>query len=244
MESRSEEEEMKDVRPIKRITVQSMLESVLNLFNIRRGIGRTLWLLFRSPARLTEEYLGTGRYRVVPPFQLLLLATTLFSVFYIIGEENYSLFDNLIDGYFIQDDLSPEQEAQARSRALVLSPVLFGFFLGGGAFWLWLFHRRSPYNYAEILVFFCYWVAFVFFLFWILMVVSMLPLDDSFIAGVLMLGTLILWSVIHYSRGLQWLWVRKWWQNILLTLILLLLSWITIAIGFIPIMVWATWGIG
>lgn len=61
----------------KRITFPSLVEALVNAFNLDRGLGFTLMSMLLQPGKAIREYLFEDRTRMVHPLRFLLLSTAI-----------------------------------------------------------------------------------------------------------------------------------------------------------------------
>ena len=210
-----EDFEVTETRIIKRITLRSTLISILEIVNIQRGIGLTLQLLFRSPAVVAKAYLGKDRYRIMAPFQFLVVCSSLLSLLYLLIQHETSMLQSIMSGMMQKDEYDPETQKLITKRALLVAPVLLGVYLFLQALLARAFHRRSPYNLAELLVFASYWLGQTMLFFGFLLLLSVIPWPNYLAIPITLMSLMVLGIGIYYVLGLRQLFGRKWWQTIL-----------------------------
>ncbi len=172
-----------------RITLRTILNELLMLANLEKGIGYTIKALAFFPGRAIREYLFEDRSRMTKPFPFLVLvvavATFMTTQFLINGEELWQ---------DAQDDIDmknlPEQAAIILHWLVVgVNKYMNLFFLSSLPFLAlgtYLFFGDKGYNLAEHLVINCYIYSFQTFLY-----IIFIPfIKFSGLAG-LLLGALI-----------------------------------------------------
>jgi hypothetical protein len=137
---------------LERITFPKILQDIGDIFNLKRGIPKTLVELAKNPGRTVIKYLNEDRFTLVNSFRLLILMITI-STFVSIQT---GTFDRSLNAGFEmgQTDDSPsskKQEVQKHmaetakqylsSLSFLLIPV-FGLFT-------FLFFKSSQFNFAE-----------------------------------------------------------------------------------------------
>jgi hypothetical protein len=134
-------------RKIYRVTFPRILDSVVDAFNLDRGLIYTLKRLFTVPGKLVSDYLYKGRYHYTPPFRMLLVSTTLVIVLIAYSKTGMNIFQMKPEGV-------SEDEGQLIGQLLQENYNLFlWLFIPILGLFSWLFNRSSKYNYAENLVF-------------------------------------------------------------------------------------------
>lgn len=88
------EVEVIDKRRVKRITIGNFFSNVLEAFNITRGGVYTVKRLLINPGQLAKDYTGVSRYRITPPFNVLIISTTIV----LILANRIDAVSNLLDG--------------------------------------------------------------------------------------------------------------------------------------------------
>jgi len=211
-----EEFEISETRSVARITIRSTLLSILSIINVERGLGLTLSQLFRSPALLTLAYLGRSRFKVLPPFQLLIFSSTVLSILLFLNPSTGSFLNNLIDGFINYDDpqnLSDLQRLQLKTRAALFSPILLSSYLAALAFLTWFPNRSKGYNYAEILVLCVNWISLV-----ALTMGFVVLLYDGLSIPFLSITTFLIWLLLmlyYFTKSLHQIFRRPFWVCLL-----------------------------
>lgn len=190
----ADEVEIVEKRVVKRLTFRNYLASIFEAFNLERGGIYTLKRLFINPGKMVRAYISTGRYSFTPPFRLLLVTTTL--VILVIS------YSNMGQQYVNHFTMDPEQAKVLENlKGLENFANLFLWvYIPIGAFFTWLFNRKSGINYTENLVFQTYF-------FCITNIISLLfALDHLISLAVLLflasLGT-VMYSVYSYREFFQ-----------------------------------------
>lgn len=141
--------EVEQHRTIHRITTRRWLVNIAEAFDLERGAWYTLKELFRSPARLTLDYLGRGRFKYVPPFRLLVISTALVLVLinWASGIEEFYV------GFQEGSKSIEEDTIQALERITInYFNLLLWLYLPFAAATVWLFNRKSGFTFAEHMV--------------------------------------------------------------------------------------------
>lgn len=141
--------EVEQHRTIHRITIRRWLANIAEAFDLERGAWYTLKALFRSPAQLTLDYLGRGRFKYVPPFRLLVISTAL-----VLLLVNWvSGFEQFYVGFREGSEAIEEDTIQTLEQITVnYFNLLLWLYLPFAAATVWLFNRKSGFTFAEHMV--------------------------------------------------------------------------------------------
>lgn len=139
--------EVTEDRVIHRITFPRVIDSIVDAFNLDRGLVYTLRRLFTVPGKLVADYLYEGRHHYTPPFRMLIVSTTL-----VVLLINYS--STGFDVLQVRPEGATDEQAQmAMDMMTNYYNLLIWPFIPIMALFTWLFNRRSGYNYAENVVY-------------------------------------------------------------------------------------------
>ena len=141
--------EVEQHRFIHRITTRRWLANIAKTFDLERGAWYTLKALFRSPARLTLDYLGRGRFKYVPPFRLLVVSTALvlLLVNWVSGFEQFYM--GFREG---SEAIREDTIKQVEQITVNYFNLLLWLYLPFAAATVWLFNRKSGFTFAEHMV--------------------------------------------------------------------------------------------
>lgn len=141
--------EVEQYRTIHRITTRRWLANIAEAFDLERGVLYTLKELFRSPARLTLDYLGRGRFKYVPPFRLLIVSTAvvLLLVNWVSGFEQF--YGGFREG---ADNIEEDTIKKLEQFTINYFNLLLWLYLPFAAATVWLFNRKSRFTFAEHMI--------------------------------------------------------------------------------------------
>lgn len=186
-----EELNLTEERSIHRITFPHMLNSLVDAFNLDRGLIYTLKRLYTVPGKMVQDYLYQGRYHYTPPFRMLLVSTTLVLLLIQYSKSGMELFQLRPEG-------ATEEETNLARTVLVDYYNLFlWLFIPVLGFFSWLFNRRSRYNYAENLVFQTYLMVIGNILYVVMLLDHIVPMA---VLSALYMLTSLTYSIIAYRQ--------------------------------------------
>jgi hypothetical protein len=146
--------EVTETRKIERISVPQIFRSLLDAFNLDRGVLFTIKQLFVNPGKAIVSFLGKGRYHFVPPFRLLIVTTAI--VLYLI-----SVSKSAVDfgaGFYegVNSEAEESQTKQVQEALAGYMNLILWTFIPVIALFTYFPHRKRGFNYAEHLVFHTY----------------------------------------------------------------------------------------
>lgn len=118
---------METPTPLKRITMRSILEDALDIFNLERGLIYTAVVLTTRPGEAIRTYLYEDRTKLVKPFRFLLLtiavATFLTLEYFKVSNDVTELQSGFVDGFALGSDAAKDgmDNAEAREKAQVMA---------------------------------------------------------------------------------------------------------------------------
>jgi len=210
-------------RTVRRITTFGFLAEALQAFNVERGVVYTIKQLFQNPGRLAKGYLTDQRYKVIPPFRLLLVSTALVIILLPYSQTFIEFKEN-----FHQQVNSEELEAQMTILIAQYGNIWLWLFIPIVAFFSWIINRKSGYNYAENLVLHT-------FLYGLINVLSLFILVDSFIPPTIMFGVITVVMLFYYSYAYKEFYETSWLRAISQNSLIYILSSVvyTVVVGML-----------
>ncbi len=213
-------------QPVERITMKSILEGILDVFNLEHGLIYTVVALTIRPGKAIRTYLYEDRTKLVKPFRFLLLTIALATFatvqYFKYSEAGAEFAAGFADGYRSQgggaagnpEDIKREAELIQHWSEIFTS--YFNLFLLFGVPVLalatyWVFRRRM--NYAEHLVANSY-ITGNMTLLYLLMMPCLLLIQYETMSLIYMVFLLV-YSIFAYTRLYQ----EKWWTGALKTLL-------------------------
>lgn len=244
---------VREERRVKRFNLRNAIGSILESFNLERGILFTLVSLIKSPGASTRHYLEAGRLRYISPFRLLLFSTTALVIIFnstdfnnqfVLGFQEAQKVDGEMtiaemqfsDGYeaasgMAADQMSEAEKAKAKEISDLSSKLFTEYFniiiwayIPILAFFTWLFNRKKDLNYAEHLIFNSFYTSIVNVLTLMFFVAYFVDMQILY----LIYMTLSLGYFIYYYRDLL---AKTWVRAISEGMLIYLLSLIVYAIS-------------
>ncbi len=199
---------MQQPSPPPRITMSTIWYSVLDIFNIEKGLIYSLIALTTHPGRAIRTYLYEDRSRLMPPFRLLIL-TVAIGTFITIQYFKSNSFLDTIQPALKDNGIERSADAEAKYQVFLsgLSDIFNNYFnifilLGVPVIALstfWVFRRKM--NYAEHLVVNSYFTAYA-----TLIYIALSPLmwwkDYWFVSAFYFIFS-VLYSVFLYIQVFQ-----------------------------------------
>jgi len=199
----NKEVQVNEHRTIRRVTAFGFVADALQAFNVERGVVYTIKLLFSNPGGLAESYLTDKRYKVIPPFRLLLVSTALVIILL-----PYSRTFKEFSNEFYQGVNSEAVETEMTFLIAQYANIWLWLFIPIVAFFSWLFNRKSGYNYAENLVLHT-------FLYGLINVLSMFVLIDLFVPPAIVFGVITVIMLFYYTYAYKEFYKMSWLKAIL-----------------------------
>lgn len=209
--ARQNEIKVQEERVIHRVSFSRLMESIVDAFNLDRGLIFTLKRLFTEPGRLTRDYLFTGRFHYTPPVRMLIVSTTLVLILVAYSKSSATFMDGMGDGL----DRSNREQVQKFFQDYY--NIILWLFIPVSGFFTWLFNRRSPFNYAENLILQTY-LAVIGNILFIVMAL------DRLIPGEWLVGLYLLASTVYYALGYKQFFEKKWGRAILEFIVIFVFS--------------------
>ena len=198
-------------RVIHRVTLSRVMDSVVDAFNLDRGLIYTLKRLFTVPGELARDFLYQGRYHYTPPFRMLIVSTTVVILLLSYSRSGMDIFQVSPEG------ATREESEMARDFLADYYNLFLWLFIPILSLFSWLFNRASKYNYAENMVFQTY-----------LMVIGnllyILMLLDYFLPTQVLMALYMLSSLTYSTIAYKQFFGKKWARSILETIIIYLLT--------------------
>jgi hypothetical protein len=208
---RSNEVEVSESRIVKRITTFGFISEVLQAFNVERGVVYTVKRLLLDPGGLAMSYLTEQRYKIIPPFRILLVSTALIVILLPYSQS----FLEFKEGFY-QGVNSKELETQMSLLIAQYSNIWLWLFIPIVAFCSWLVNRKSGYNYAENLVLHT-------FLYGLTNILSLFVLLDFLVSSNFIFGIIFLLLFAYYTYAyrvfFRKLWIVSFVQNLFIYII-------------------------
>ncbi len=220
---------------IDRISMRTMLASVLSILNLERGIFYTSWEMIKSPGDAMRRFLFQDRSKFIDPLKFLVLTIPLYLFLTLNVFPESSFFDGLREGLSRSNPGEVETEAQERLTALVgymvsYSDLLLLLTVPISAFWTRVILRSYKLNYGEHLVINAFLYGFM-------TLASIILLPVQWVAYTLGGTLMIILSVGYQTYFIQSFFRKGWFKSLLYSLLLLALSLLTSSIGLIIMMV-------
>ncbi|GEM_PF-1111660 len=246
MKAKKSEFVVREERRLKRFDLKNAFSSIMESFNLERGLWYTLVSLIKSPGSSTRHYLQDGRLRYVSPFRLLVVSTTLlvlifnssgFSDGFTFGFENGALenTETISEAQFktglklgagIEGDLNPEKQAKVNEKAEAVGAFFTNYFnliiwlyIPIVAFFTWLFNRKQELNYAEHLIFNTFYTS-------VINLLTLVFFFGSLIDMGIVYGFYLVLSVGYFVYYYRDLFHKSWLRSIIESLSLTLISFV------------------
>ena len=194
--------EVEQHRYIHRITTRRWLANIAEAFDLERGAWYTLKALFRSPARLTLDYLGRGRFKYVPPFRLLVVSTAL-----VLLLVNWvSGFEQFYVGFREGSDAIEEDTIQSLEQITInYFNLLLWLYLPFAAATVWLFNRKSGFTFAEHMVLQTNLLSLTNLLIPLFFIYLIIPRPEALFIYFI---PVVIYNIVTYKQFYQKSWVR------------------------------------
>ena len=220
---------------IERISMRTMLASILSILNLERGIFYTSWEMIKSPGDAMRRFLFQDRSKFIDPLKFLVLTIPLYLFLSLNVFPESSFFDGIREGLTRANPEEVKTEAQEKLTVLVdylirYSDLLLLLTVPISAFWTRVILRSYNLNYGEHLVINSFLYGFM-----TLASIVFLPVHwiSYTFGGFLMIGL----SLVYQTYFIRSLFRKGWFKSLLYSLLLLALSLLTSMIGLIVIMV-------
>lgn len=220
---------------IERVSMRSMMASLLAILNLERGIFYTSREMIKSPGEAMRRYLFVDRSKFIEPLKFLVLTIPIYLFLTLNFFPEGSFFDGFEEGLRRSGDQQTSSEASARLAKVTeyivnYSDLLLLLTVPISAFWTRILFSSYRLNYGEHLVLNAFLYGFM-----TLAYIAMLPLhffSATFAGYVLMLA-----GFAYQTYFLQSFFQKGWVKSLLYSAVLLTLSMIVSMIGFIIIIV-------
>ncbi len=209
---KSNEVEVSESRNVKRITTFGFVSDILQAFNVERGVVYTVKRLLLDPGGLAISYLTEERFKVIPPFRILLVSTALIVILLPYTQS----FLEFKEGFYQGVD-SKELETQMSLLIAQYSNIWLWLFIPIVAFFSWLVNRKSGYNYAENLVLHT-------FLYGLTNILSLLVLIDFLVSSSFIFGAIFLLLFAYYTYAYRVFFRKSWGISIVQNLLIYIIS--------------------
>lgn len=196
--------EVTETRTIRRLSLKRTFQSMLDAFNLDRGVIFTLRRLFIDPGNAIVAFLGTGRYHYIPPFRILIVTTAI--VLYLISfSESAADFER----GFAEGGSGSETSLQVQevlNRLSNYTNLILWTFIPFFALLTYVVNYKRRFNFAEHLVFHTY-------LFSLANIFGFLMPLDNFLPAelvlVLVYVPMLFYYVFAYRSFLEKGWLRS-----------------------------------
>ncbi len=204
-------------------------DSFRQFTDLDRGLWYTLWMLFKRPGQVVQDYLHGITIPYTPPIRYLILWITVsFLAYFSFGNWEQQMAE--LDMWLAQEPEQPQLKWQeivqkySQLFALLNVPIL--------ALMTWLFVRKQGMNYTEHLIGNAYWYGQISFLSLLLLPVQNLLGNHSLFWGTLLALVLMQGYYLIVMRGF---FRQSWLAALIKSLLVVLLGFVmySLVAGFI-----------